>query len=185
MGLGFGKLGDARSDGHVAYGSHPHSSIMEEVQHIVAAHEIRNSFPLDSLSIRSGNTFDEADHFYEYQFPGAHSDVGGGYWHGEIGKNADNLAKLSQIPLRYMLNFPVNSVVPFIPETAWSDKRKANFAVDDRLQTVFNYYQARLSAQPGNYQWRFQDVNKNNKDAKFCQEKIENNMANSRKRVRT
>ena len=175
-------------DGHVAYGGRLNMpSVVEEVRHIVAAHEIRNSFPLDSLSIRSENAFDKPEHFYEYPFPGMHSDVGGGYRPGESGKSADNRDKLSQIPLRYMLNFGVNCGVPFLPESAWSVDQDVDFAVDDKLQETFNYYRAKLVAKKGNlgsyfnahmklyYQWRFQDINKKNKDAKPFQEKIEKN----------
>jgi len=177
-------------DGHVAYGGRLHMPpVVEEVRHIVAAHEFRNSFPLDSLSIRSENAFNKPEHFYEYPFPGVHSDVGGGYRPGESGKSAENLEKLSQIPLQYMLNFGVNSGVPFLPKSAWSQEQRADFAVDDKLQKTFNYYQTKLVAQKRNlgscfnahiklyYQWRFQDINKKSKDAKTFQDKIEKNSA--------
>ncbi|MFY0583563.1 hypothetical protein ACN28S_63020 [Cystobacter fuscus] len=46
---------------------------------MIAAHEIRNSFPVDS--VLQGNSYPK--NCREMVYPGAHSDVGGGYRRGE------------------------------------------------------------------------------------------------------
>ncbi|MDC8787282.1 T6SS phospholipase effector Tle1-like catalytic domain-containing protein [Roseateles koreensis] len=65
--------------------------------HFVAAHEIRKAFPLSSA--RMGKTA-YPPHCTEVVYPGAHSDVGGGYAPGEQGKALrDRSRLLSQVPL--------------------------------------------------------------------------------------
>lgn len=177
-------------DGHMAYGSRMHMpAVVEEVRHIVAAHETRNSFPLDSLSIRTKSGFEKPEHFYEYPFPGVHSDVGGGYRPGESGKSQENSLKLSQVALRLMLNFAVAARVPLHPESAWQDDLKSDFEIRDKLEDSYKYYQQKLLAEKGNlgsyfnahmklyYQWRFQEINKKSKDDKPFKERVEKNSA--------
>lgn len=62
---------------------------VESCLHIVAAHEVRATFPLDSVRI------DEKypPNAKEYVYPGAHSDVGGGYDRKSQGKT-DALARI-------------------------------------------------------------------------------------------
>lgn len=67
---------------------------VERCLHFVAAHEVRQAFPLDSVRVDSAypKTCEEVI------YPGVHSDVGGGYFDGFQGRS--NL--LSRIPLRDM-----------------------------------------------------------------------------------
>lgn len=63
---------------------------VESCLHIVAAHEVRATFPLDSVRIDGSyppNT-------KEYVYPGAHSDIGGGYSSTAQGKT-DALARIA------------------------------------------------------------------------------------------
>jgi len=73
--------------------------IVKNVRHAVAADEKRSMFPLNSLndSANSRNTL------VEQAFPGAHSDIGGGYADGD----------LSNIPLKWMWYEGIMAGVPF------------------------------------------------------------------------
>ncbi len=68
--------------------------------HLVAAHELRRSFPLDSVQV--GRT--SLDKCKEIVYPGVHSDVGGGYKPTEQGRgtHARGDDMLSRIPLAHM-----------------------------------------------------------------------------------
>lgn len=63
---------------------------VEKVRHFVAAHELRFSFPLDT--IRANGKYPAGDRL-ERVYPGVHSDVGGGYSPEEQGRAFD-LAKI-------------------------------------------------------------------------------------------
>jgi len=161
-------------DGHNAYGGRlqiPH--MVEDVRHIVAAHENRNSFPLDSVTVlQDDGTFFKPPHFHEYVFPGVHSDVGGSYSPGEGGKHPDRVRKLGLIPLRMMYEFALSAEVPMIPSSAWDFKISEDFVTDDQVEKDFTYYQSKLGATGGTlggtfnahmallFQWRFQSIRK-------------------------
>ncbi len=68
--------------------------------HLVSAHEVRRSFPLDSISVRQ-NTPPNSE---EIVFPGVHSDLGSGYCPQEQGRGEDPAGSdmLARIPLLYM-----------------------------------------------------------------------------------
>jgi Uncharacterized alpha/beta hydrolase domain (DUF2235) len=83
-------------------------AMVERCFHMVAVHEIRNSFPLDS--VRQGNTYPK--NCYELVFPGAHSDVGGGYRKGEGARNTVSGSFLSLLPLRTMRAEAIRAGVP-------------------------------------------------------------------------
>lgn len=82
--------------------------------HMVAVHELRKNFPLDTLTV-DGKL---PAHCQEFMYPGAHSDVGGGYAPGDLGiafgpdpRIADG-NKLAQIPLNHMLECAIAAGVP-------------------------------------------------------------------------
>lgn len=86
-------------------------SAVERCVHYVAAHEIRNSFPLSS--VRRGTTYPSNCH--EVVYPGAHSDVGGGYAPGDQGKSTGSRSRLaSQVPLLNMYREARRSGVPLL-----------------------------------------------------------------------
>lgn len=95
------------SDGHSGWAGVEYLRLpknLENCVHMVAMHEIRRNFPIDQVNFQGTlppNT-------QEVIYPGAHSDVGGGYAICELGVSvgesfleSDSL-KLSQIPLNHM-----------------------------------------------------------------------------------
>jgi hypothetical protein len=76
----------SQADGHIAWGRDmriPGPDLVKHCEHMVAAHEFRNSFPLD-LVLNNGRY---GDNCRESVYPGAHSNVGGGYRPGECAKS--------------------------------------------------------------------------------------------------
>lgn len=84
------------------------ASMVERCVHMVAGHELRNSFPLDSC--RRGNSYPPS--VEEMVYPGVHSDVGGGYRPGEGARSSKPGQMLSLIPLRVMHQKAVAAGVP-------------------------------------------------------------------------
>ena len=125
------------ADGHNDWGGRLkiHESV-EEVRHFIAAHEIRNSFPLDSVSVLSGGEINKPAHFYETIYPGAHSDVGGGYAPGEGARSLVAAESLSLIPLRHMYDFALRSGIPM--KVDWTSDNKEDFRTDAMLCECFN-----------------------------------------------
>ncbi|WP_052172256.1 T6SS phospholipase effector Tle1-like catalytic domain-containing protein, partial [Xanthomonas maliensis] len=107
--------------------------------HLVAAHEVRGSFPLDTAAGVSGE---------EVVYPGVHSDVGGGYEPGEqgkafIGDSIDDSAKLSQIALCHMYREALAAGVPLnLSASRLAQRSKDAFKVDKGLIDAFNGYVA-------------------------------------------
>lgn len=90
-------------DGHGAWAdAEENLRIPPEIRclHLVAAHEIRRSFPLDSVSVK-GIT---PPNCTEMVFPGVHSDIGCGYVPGEQGRGThpDGDDMMTRIPLLVM-----------------------------------------------------------------------------------
>ncbi|WP_254704980.1 T6SS phospholipase effector Tle1-like catalytic domain-containing protein [Pseudomonas corrugata] len=89
----------------------PESQVfLERCVHLVAAHEQRGSFPLDSIRRKANPDDPDCPSTYragtfEYLYPGVHSDVGGGYPPGDQGKAlGGNHELLSQLPLQHMFH---------------------------------------------------------------------------------
>lgn len=105
--------------------------------HLVAAHDLRRSFPVDSISVR-GNLSPGCE---EVVVPGVHSDVGCGYSPCEQGKgtdpNGDDM--LSRIPLLMMYKAARMNGVPLKLEVA-SATAKSRFAVKPATIDAFNAY---------------------------------------------
>lgn len=105
--------------------------------HLVAAHENRRSFPLDSIY----SSYSIPANGEEVVFPGVHSDLGGGYGQGVHGKGVDNIRRdqLSRIPLAVMYRDARISGVPLKLEKALGQD-KVGFEIS--LQTIddFNTY---------------------------------------------
>jgi hypothetical protein len=119
---------------------------VEEVRHFIAAHEIRNSFPLDSISMISEGKILKPSHFYETVYPGAHSDVGGGYAAGEGARGLLPTENLALIPLRDMYNYAIRHGVPMLPETAWKDENTNDFSANSELVDAYNSYANAIGA---------------------------------------
>lgn len=159
-------------DGHKAFGNRMFiNPMVENVRHFVAAHEYRNSFPLDSVSyLTDTGTYYKPAHFHEYVYPGVHSDVGGSYRPGEGGRNNNGATKLGLIPLRSMYAFAHAAHVPLRSYSAFEESSKTDFAILPEVMEDFNYYSSKVGAK-GNtlgglfnahmslyYQWRFYDI---------------------------
>lgn len=88
--------------GHLAWADSnqelPKSSLVKRCLHLVASHEQRICFPLESIRRQSGEYPDNCE---EVIYPGVHSDLGGGYPPGDQGKASglDDRLQLSQIAL--------------------------------------------------------------------------------------
>ncbi|CAN0621832.1 protein of unknown function [Burkholderia multivorans] len=116
---------------------------VERCVHYVAAHEVRQAFPLDSVRVdRSYPANCE-----EVVYPGVHSDVGGGYAPDEQGRS--NL--LSRIPLRHMYAAALEAGVPLLSLDRILANRKTHFllAKDEPIVTLYQDYMDSLpSATP-------------------------------------
>jgi Uncharacterized alpha/beta hydrolase domain (DUF2235) len=122
------------ADGHAAWAKGMQiGAMVQRCVHMMASHENRNSFALDST------LYEVAPNSLKFTFPssvsesfcpGVHSDVGGGYRPGEGGCKPERGAQLSLIPLRAMHAEAVNHV-PLRPLSAIRDQaQREDFALD-------------------------------------------------------
>jgi hypothetical protein len=159
-------------DGHKAYGGRQAiNTVVEDVRHFIAAHEIRNSFPVESVSLMENGKISKPAHFHEYVFPGAHSDVGGSYRPGEGGRSDDPSDKLGLITLHQMYQYSMSQQVPLLPVTAWSQLQKIDFKISPDILRIYNHYQKKVAAASNvgallnshmalYFAWRFQNIQK-------------------------
>jgi len=152
-------------DGHMGWASNLRvPPVVQRTIHLMAMNEIRNSFPLDT--IWDGTRLPE--NAEEIVYPGAHSNVGGGYRPGEGGKSLSSQFMLSKIPLRKMYDEAVLAGVPLVPlETA---AIQGDFEFDPELQARFNQTLAKAGVKGGRLgdallahsqlylRWRFRKV---------------------------
>ena len=139
--------------GHGAWASAEALRIPGSVQncvHMVAMHELRRNFPLDEIGV--GGKLKPG--WLQYAYPGAHSDVGGGYRPGELGISVgDDSMKLSQIPLNHMFDCAVAAGVPLQkPRPNAADHNP--FSIHPALEKAFADFvsQATLAPRPI-YEW--------------------------------
>jgi hypothetical protein len=114
--------------------------------HLVAAHELRRSFPLDSISVKGVTTANCT----EIVFPGVHSDLGCGYAPGEQGRGRHPTGKdmLARIPLLVMYQAARLAGVPLKLELA-SAIAKERFEVAPETINAFNAYVAACATKNG------------------------------------
>lgn len=156
--------------GHDDWGSRMaiHETVME-VRHFIAAHEARNSFPVDSISILRNNGIIKPPNFHETVYPGSHSDVGGGYAPGEGAKAVLPSENLCLIPLRHMYEHALRQNVPFLPITARLNVQ--DFETSDDLREIYDRYLKFVGAIGGvgqlmnrhrelYFAWRFGAINR-------------------------
>lgn len=155
-------------DSHLSWANDPRlPPLVERCVHFVAAHEVRNSFPLDS--VRLGDEY--RDGVEETVFPGVHSDVGGGYRPGESGRSLSKYELLGLIALRAMYDKARASGVPLtsIDSPDSSDDVAEDFRCSPELQRVWHHYMSTVqpSGSLGNvvhahmrmyYAWRFRSI---------------------------
>lgn len=120
-------------DGHMGWAKNLRvPPVVQRTVHLMAMNEIRNSFPLDT--IWDGTQL--PDNAEEIVYPGAHSNVGGGYRPGEGGKSTTRGLMLSKIPLRKMYDEALLAGVPLLPLDA--PDLMSDFQFDPELQERFN-----------------------------------------------
>nr|WP_197071483.1 DUF2235 domain-containing protein [Massilia sp. JS1662] len=171
-------------DGHSDWGNMLDiNPMVEEVRHFIAAHEIRNSFPVDSVSCLRKNGVSKPEHFYETVYPGVHSDVGGSYAPGEGGRATSPSENLGVIPLMHMYNYALAKGVPLRPVLQWADMHKADFSMNPDLLVTYNYYVKTLGTSTSlgelmnknmslYYAWRFRAIRLKSSGSKIESERI-------------
>ncbi|MDG0025193.1 DUF2235 domain-containing protein [Trinickia sp. Y13] len=106
--------------------------IVERCVHMVAGHELRFAFPLDS--VRRGGSYPA--NTVEYVYPGVHSDVGGGYAMNAQGRtNA-----YARLPLHAMYREARLAGVPLLPLEDLGPKIQDRFAIAADLPARFRTY---------------------------------------------
>lgn len=140
------------ADGHASWAGDLRIPAMSlRCVHHIAAHEIRNSFPLDTLL--EGGRY--PSNTVEVVYPGVHSNVGGGYRPGEGGRLSSPFGMLSAIPLQamydeaYKAGVPLRSVSSLIRSNSSADAavykdfypvEAADLTTRQTLITRFNHY---------------------------------------------
>lgn len=138
------------ADGHGAWADAEDSlripGCIKSCVHLVAGHELRRSFPCDSIAV--GFTLPERTR--EIVFPGVHSDVGGGYGPMQQGKGLDSSGAdmLSRVPLLYMYKQARLAGVPLKLELA-SGAVQSKFSIASKTIADFNAYLSRCTKTSG------------------------------------
>jgi hypothetical protein len=129
------------TDGHQAWADSESSlkipSEPKKCLHIVSAHEIRRSFPLDSVAYKGVIP----PNCIEMVCPGVHSDVGGGYVPLDQGRGKDSEGSdlISRITLATMYRAARLAGVPLKLEEA-PEAVKRSFKIDPSIIQTFNAY---------------------------------------------
>ncbi|WP_312548076.1 DUF2235 domain-containing protein [Massilia sp.] len=105
---------------------------VESCLHIVAAHEVRATFPLDSVRVEGKYP----TNVKEYVYPGAHSDVGGGYTTSAQGKT-DALARIAGFE---MYCAALAAGVPFRPFPELKPAVRSALVPSEEAVTAFKAY---------------------------------------------
>lgn len=175
-GVGDGVLRGATNftDGHEGWAAMEYLLVPGSVKncvHMLAMHELRKNFPLDEIGVNGAM---RAGHV-QLAYPGAHSDVGGGYAPGELGISVGttpvegDALKLSQIPLNHMLQYAVAAGVPLSRQLAASEKSQYDpFKASPELIKAFNSFLSESGSKQRplrdwmqvylNWRWQVRDV---------------------------
>lgn len=130
--------------GHSGWAEARHLRIPSSVRncvHFIAAHELRKNFPIDTVTVNAKLPA----HCQEFIYPGAHSDVGGGYAPGDLGIAFDSnlhladAQKLAQVPLNQLLECAIAAGAPLDKERAKDKLRQYNpFALAPAVQKAYD-----------------------------------------------
>lgn len=131
-------LGDSGAEGHQSWADnnmqiHP---AVEQCVHFVAGHEVRAAFPLDS--VRVGGVY--PGNAKEVMYPGAHSDLGGGYAPNALGIAPENANEMARIPGAQMYNEARSAGVPVFSWDQLPAQFQADLTVAPKTITDFNAY---------------------------------------------
>lgn len=129
--LAFGPMGSTPSsgsaNGHQSWGANMRlQPIYQQGLHLIAGHEWRNSFPVDSV-ISKGQP---APNMPEIVHAGAHSDVGGGYETREGGRGLSGGGQIGLVSLWQMYDAARQFGVPFLLTNQFGDENKTDFGID-------------------------------------------------------
>lgn len=109
-------------------------AFLEHCVHMVAAHEQRSCFPVDSIRRKANPDDPQCPSTYrngttEYLYPGMHSDVGGGYPPGDQGRASEGGSEvLSQIVLHHMYSEAYKIGAPLqAPQSALGNELEARW----------------------------------------------------------
>lgn len=127
------------ADGHMGWANDSQrlpddEGFLRRCVHLVAAHEQRACFPLDSIRRKARPDDPDCPSGYragsqEFIYPGVHSDVGGGYPPGEQGKAlAGGAFVLSQVALHHMYDAAYRAGAPLqVPELALNSQQSRDW----------------------------------------------------------
>jgi hypothetical protein len=109
---------------------------IEQCVHFVAGHEVRAAFPLDS--VRTGGVY--PGNAKEVMYPGAHSDLGGGYAPNALGIARNNADEIARIPGAQMYNEARLAGVPLKSWERLLGTFQADLTVAPKTAADFNAY---------------------------------------------
>ncbi len=109
---------------------------IEQCVHFVAGHEVRASFPLDSVRVNDKYP----PNAKEVMYPGSHSDVGGGYAPNDVGIAPSVEDFLAIIPGAQMYQEARVAGVPLRPWNELPDAVKRDFTPAEKTVIGFNNY---------------------------------------------
>lgn len=131
------------ADGHGAWAKDLRiPPLVKRTVHMAAAHETRNSFPLDSA--RNGHQYPEG--CVEMVYPGVHSDIGGGYRVGEGARSLKEGSQLSLISLRAMYQEAQAAAVPVVGFAEMRGSERADFALEGDAAAEYQLLTRRFEA---------------------------------------
>jgi len=142
-----GLIGSVMGNGHGTWALPDHLRILPSVLtcvHMVAMHELRKNFPLDTVKVNGTMP----SNCREFAYPGAHSDVGGGYAPAALGVSVGkdrfegDALKLAQIPLNHMFECAKKAGVPLKKKisTEGDEHGFDAFAIAPALQTAYDEF---------------------------------------------
>lgn len=122
---------------------------VEQCVHFVAGHEVRAAFPLDS--VRIGN--DYPGNAKEVMYPGAHSDLGGGYASNAVGIAPEITNEMARIPGAQMYKEARLAGVPIFSWDQLPTHFQEDLKVAPKTAADFNAYlkAANIMAGPVEY----------------------------------
>jgi hypothetical protein len=109
---------------------------VEQCVHYVAGHEVRGAFPLDSAAIKQ----QYPANVKEVLYPGAHSDVGGGYAPKALGVGPTVSDMIALIPGAQMYQEAVKAGVAFVPWSQLRNEYQKALTPDAPAVEAFNAY---------------------------------------------
>jgi hypothetical protein len=118
---------------------------IEQCVHFVAGHEVRAAFPLDSVrmnGIYPGNA-------KEVMYPGAHSDLGGGYPPNAVGIAQQTASEMARIPGAQMYKEALLAGVCLLKWSNLPGEYQADLTVAPRTAADFNAYLTAIKIAPG------------------------------------